>query len=313
MQKPYEVPFMRSPLNYLLPSPRKKYSLGRVSERYMTIAAGLRCNDGVVLTADSQYTYGDSLKTQGTKLVRVPAKDAVVVLAGAGAWHLMQSVFEGVRDGLDVAPARLPEIKEMFEKEIEDIYRKYGTAGVYDQGGLDMLIAARDVGKKVVLWHVSYAEVLEVHDATTIGAGRDLGAYLLQELVDAPISIEDAAVVAGIIIREASEKIPTCGGDGIIVKIHDDPGEEGNRGNVKQVNPEEIAEIGAAYKKMRRMGSPPILSCLSAWEPDDKLENTLQDFVAKVKELRAILQKERLARRAPGKYQISLSEFGKGG
>ncbi len=70
------------------------------------MAAGFRCSDGIILFADTELTYPESLKYQGSTKVRIyddTESGISVALTGAGDWVWGQPNYERIVRGKRVA------------------------------------------------------------------------------------------------------------------------------------------------------------------------------------------------------------------
>src|SRR5690242_6632496 len=92
----------------------------------MTIAAGFRCRDGIVLGTDTQYTLGGLLRADGPKLFNIAERsDLSMVIAGAGSVPFMRMAVEEIKTALTTIPlgtAALPNVKKVIEDVLMNVF-----------------------------------------------------------------------------------------------------------------------------------------------------------------------------------------------
>jgi hypothetical protein len=90
----------------------------------MTIAAGFRCYDGVVLCTDSEHTVGQS-KFYQKKIFQAEACNALVYLAGAGHDDYIKSTAEGIEAAIKDKVVSLDQIKVAAQAVVSGLYRDH--------------------------------------------------------------------------------------------------------------------------------------------------------------------------------------------
>jgi hypothetical protein len=90
----------------------------------MTIAAGFRCYDGVVLCTDSEHYVGQS-KFYGKKIFQAEARNASVYIAGAGHDDYIKSAAESMETEITGKIVSLDQIKAAFQEIVLDLYRTH--------------------------------------------------------------------------------------------------------------------------------------------------------------------------------------------
>jgi hypothetical protein len=89
----------------------------------MTIAAGFRCPDGVVICTDSQHTAGQS-KFFKKKIFEAKAENATVYLAGAGSDEHIRKVADEIKDDIASKVVSLDRIKAKIEAVTRTLYQQ---------------------------------------------------------------------------------------------------------------------------------------------------------------------------------------------
>lgn len=272
----------------------------------MTVAAGFTCQDGIVLCADSEYTWGSLLKTQGTKIARPPADDAVVLIAGAGAAPFMQGFFEDVRDGLPKTDKTVLVIKELIKRTLKELYRSYRAVPNWNdsESGGQFLIAVRGSDGQLALWETEGTRTNEVHECACVGIGLYLGYYVARCLYRQHITVKDASVAAAILIREVAQNVQHVGGDGLVVTLP-------AMGEPTNVDAESIAEYDEAFLAVSDALRPAVFACLNQYRPTSDLDTALETFGQKIMGVRAELSEKRIERGGPGKFSIKEMLTGK--
>jgi hypothetical protein len=90
----------------------------------MTIAAGFRCHDGVVLCTDSEHYVGQS-KFYQKKIFEAKAKNALLYIAGAGHDDYIKSAAESIETEITEKIVSLDQIKAAFQEIVLDLYRTH--------------------------------------------------------------------------------------------------------------------------------------------------------------------------------------------
>lgn len=207
----------------------------------MTIAAGFKCSDGVVLCADTQVT--SNIKQQDPKIwvLTDPKSDHVVAMAGSGDVVLIHALRDtlvtfdrpnmlGVRFATMMAmtgsfSGRTP-MESLIEALQESILKPFYEKHIYSYPGwetsqrqLQFLLALR-VGNQCALLESSYATLARSEGRACIGSGNDLGGYLQETLFDPKaMDVSGARRVAAYLLDQVKTYSPWCGGESHILTI----------------------------------------------------------------------------------------------
>jgi len=90
----------------------------------MTIAAGFRCFNGVVLCTDSELTAGQS-KYHDKKIFQVEAENAIVYVAGSGHSDYIKSTAEDLDSEIRGKIASLDQIKAAAQDVVSSLYANH--------------------------------------------------------------------------------------------------------------------------------------------------------------------------------------------
>ena len=143
----------------------------------MTIAAGFRCRDGVLLCADTEITVGSLSKEYQSKLFTINAKaDSYLVYAGCVdfADELVEKLQEAVKG----------KTGEKLLTSARTIYRHfwnqyYTQPPKSEKTWAYILLTARESGK-IVLWQASGRHTHMVQKYQSFGIGKEAGEILFR-------------------------------------------------------------------------------------------------------------------------------------
>jgi 20S proteasome alpha/beta subunit len=187
----------------------------------MTIAAGFKCSDGIVLAADTEYTL-NTVKIYGPKIFELPGAihDPHVVLAGAGDVPFIQMTVEL----LDRELAKLQSVPQSSHQKAETAIRTT-VANLHDgflpphpqphEPSVDLLIAVWSADGGVKLWTSSSTAVAEVRDPPyrLLGYGLDLASCLIEPLKQEWATTVTASALAVYILKATKRFTQYCGGE----------------------------------------------------------------------------------------------------
>lgn len=254
-------------------------------ERPLTIGIGFRFSGGLVLCADSEYTEGYFLKTAGAKIARVPARDCVLIMAGAGDATFMQATFERIRDGLDGVKKTVPAIKKFIESSLVALYARHiYPMPRWDELNFDaqFLMGFRDASGNVELWATQRTHVTEASEYEAIGIGKPLATYLLNALHTSQLDAQEAKILATVVLKEVKAFTPYCGGASTIGLL---AGTSELEPRIQ--HPEETTEIEHAFEQYKAGLAPVTIGALDWRFGDRKFDKVLADFCHRSKELRS--------------------------
>jgi len=208
-------------LRHRPPYPRKpkKYPLKRSR---VTIAAGFRCQDALILCADSELNIGDALKTsKNLKLSGYKDVSTAAIMSGAGDWEYLRMAMELVKENLRTKDSY--SFKHALKTSLIEIYENQIAALPPDNDiGFQLLSVAREEDGSLHLFKSSQTAVSEGDDYEFIGTGEPLGNYLAETLCDPLASIRQATIVAAYILRCIKKFVPRCGGRSDIFVLQSD-------------------------------------------------------------------------------------------
>jgi 20S proteasome alpha/beta subunit len=183
----------------------------------MTIAAGFKINDGILLCADTRLTGG--IKLERSKLESFPIGDDVnVALAFAGDDFLMWNAIDDCRDKLlakDADVSSLPKIKQLVRDALRPLSQEY------PQERMQLLVAVR-LGQDLNLLATSEARLKEVRVYECIGSGEALAHYILDTSFNRKVSLPQARMLAAHALLAAKDVDEPCGGHSEMLLLRSD-------------------------------------------------------------------------------------------
>ena len=205
---------MPKPLNVMRPRER----------RHVTIVAGFRCYEGIVLCADTQETVAGLSKRNVPKLLFEPADwldrtkalnsdDLAVAFCGAAdngpfVDKLVERAWEDAQLGSD-----LDEVCDLIEKSIKGVYMEFGE--IYQQGycpSADLIFGVKMFGSSK-LFSATGPIVVEKKGYYSGGAGYYMADFLAGRMHNEDLNIRQCVILAAYILSQAKEHVSGCGGD----------------------------------------------------------------------------------------------------
>lgn len=204
--------------SYLLD--RKKRLPGR--RKAVTIIAGFRCVDGVVICADTQETLGTA-KRNVPKLRFEPSRGEVeenfsnlaVAFCGAGDGpfidKLAQEAWTVAKDQPDFTGAC-----EAIEHSIKSVYAEFGR--IYQPGYCPdvKLIYGVKMDGQSKLFSADGPIVNERSEYDTGGKGHYMADFLAGKMFDDSLTVNQCAILAAYVLFQAKEHVEECGGDSLV-------------------------------------------------------------------------------------------------
>jgi 20S proteasome alpha/beta subunit len=206
----------------------------------VTIIAGFRGYDGIVLCSDTQETTEHS-KRKVSKLRIEPSdgkSEIAVAFCGAGdngpfidkaisvAWEDVQTA-----TSLDEASAEI-------EKSLKRTYKEYGQ--IYQRGHCPHaeLIYGIKMHGSSKLFHAS-GPVVNEKIYSSAGIGQYMADFLSSRMFKDYLDIQQLQIIAAYILFQAKEHVDGCGGDSEIAILRND----GRSGRVDSSHVEKITEL----------------------------------------------------------------------
>lgn len=201
------------------------------SRRAVTIIAGFKCRDGIVICADSQETVGSSKRSvpkiqfhkgpfpdfQNQDFIN---HDLAVVFAGAGDGPFIDKVAELAWQPIRKA-SNIWQASTAIEAVIKDTYKEYGK--IYQQGQCPSaeLVYGITMGKVSKLFH-AYGPIVNEKEYVSAGIGYYLADFLAGRMYQQHLSTRQCVILAAYILYQAKEHVEGCGGDSQIAVLREE-------------------------------------------------------------------------------------------
>ena len=193
----------------------------------MTLIAGLKCVDGIVLAADTEestyLTRGRARKlltrtfSKGKK-----TKPVVVAIAGAGSAALIDSAVEQVFEAVEGANgSTVGKLKVTIREALLEFYRHhvsaYPTRDPMDNV-IDLICAVRAANGELALYRASGPLISTVPGFALCGSGEIIR-HIVEELYQPTIAVPRAVALMLHTLNLGKRYVPGVGGDSEIVTL----------------------------------------------------------------------------------------------
>jgi 20S proteasome alpha/beta subunit len=201
--------------------------------RHVTIVAGFRSYQGIVLCADTQETVGNLSKRNVPKLIFQPADEygqtkallpddlAVAFCGAADNGPFVDKLVENAWEEAQIGTS-LDEVCTLIEVSIKKTYREYGQ--IFQTGycpSADLIYGVKMFGSSKLFW-ASGPVVLERKTHYSGGAGYYMADFLAARMYYDGMNLRQCVILAAYILFQAREHVDGCGGDSHIAILRDD-------------------------------------------------------------------------------------------
>ena len=204
--------------------------------KHMTIALGILANDGLVLAADTEVSYGDIRKTEGAKVAVIEKAGLAVAGAGYGAYidalaHELQRLI--LNRGSESIQQLAPRVQSVLVRFHYEHILPWNDADL----NVWLLVALERQGRRA-LWRTDRTTMRPCICAA-VGAGQAEADALFTEFFGPSqrpdIDLRTAVFIASYIAHLAKDRIPGCGKHTDIVLIRNGIAEQLSRGDVNML------------------------------------------------------------------------------
>lgn len=251
----------------------------------MTIAAGFRCANGIVLCCDTEYTHGDSHKTYGTKIATFVRSELgfSFALAGAGNQGFMNKVFEDYADELE---ERIPETQAEAIARLESVLKKLYRQHIFQiprwqDAGLDaqFLMAFRTPDGEQDFLESSLTLVSKAGQFACIGMGADVGTAIIELSAYPEMKVAEAAIASVHTLERVKITSAYCGGASAVVI-------QESGGATKEKRFRDISEIENSLRDLQAEITPLMLSWADDSLPEVEYKERLDCIAARAISIR---------------------------
>jgi len=253
----------------------------------MTIAAGFRCSDGIVLCADSQITAPDGTKYNAQKVFSYSSSDVDVVFAFAGVEVFSKMCIE--RLSKRVLASTASEVAEALRDEALSIHQTYApqaTASTTEYD-LDILVATKfslSDRDQLALYRIEGPAVsLPIKTFDCIGIGRTVARQAISLFFKDRLSVQEASRIGVYCLKQAKEHLDACGGPSQITMLWDDTEVEIGPTAPWNMEQHEILEVEAGFTALFEAFRPVFLSFNNTSPYDASFAKHLEDAARAIK------------------------------
>lgn len=253
----------------------------------MTIAAAFQCIDGIVLSSDTQESYGgfkrqvSKLEVRGGKKPGKLTRSPCAVFCGAtNDGHFFDMLIEKLWSSMEkVGREGLERMIEELENELIRQYQRF--LPVYPQGVPEssILIGIWAAPDKYQLVRVDGAIVNRSVILEAAGCGDILATYIANRLLW-PKTWKEQAIPIGIyMVDQAKQYVEYCGGDTHLVIIAPD-------GTIERYSSSEVEAETDRIRKLDIFARQLVGMCMSPFQSREQFEILIED---RLRDLRKII------------------------
>jgi hypothetical protein len=213
---------MLKPLPLPTSRPFPPFKTRRLTRQCVTIVAGFKCKNGVVICADTQHT-GASVKFTAPKLWT--DQDRGIVAGACNDVTYLRMAVDEVSDRFEkLSRWTQPGVKKAILDALIKVHQAIRAAfDVSDPNRplLSMLIGARLDNWKVILLKTSETAVAPVDNLDFIGSGEEVARLLMSPFYDPDLRVTEMQTVGAYCFRFAKASGSWCGGETHIGVIFD--------------------------------------------------------------------------------------------
>jgi hypothetical protein len=188
----------------------------------MTIAAGVRCSDGIVICADTELTAGEG-RFDRPKIFA--CEDWLVT--GAGAWDYIKMASDKLTEAFQsILPQTPSEARNTVEQIVTAIYEEHifkltsSQFPVYSSPPqFDLIVATRCGDGQLALIKTALTATFLSSHYEAIGIGTNVFEYWAKYFLNRPRTMDVVAYFCMFILREVKSAVPGCGGSSVISKL----------------------------------------------------------------------------------------------
>jgi hypothetical protein len=188
----------------------------------VTIAAGFRSNEGIVLCADTEETLGD-IKLWRGKIATVMYKDMrhIVAFAGAGWTDYIETAIQEVQDRLSNCSG-MDEIRTHLKKGLlrffEGHLARWAGFPESEKPFVELLIGVSTKAGGADLFYYGGTAFYSTSEKA-IGSGVILANSLITEYRPSNASLDELCRLAVLVLSKVKRQVVGCGGDTHLVVL----------------------------------------------------------------------------------------------
>lgn len=246
----------------------------------MTIAAGFRCGDALVLCADTEVTVGTDLKLRRTKVLTYEADDCKILFVGAGNADFIRMVSQKICNAVGPSPTHY-EIQCLVEKTLLNVFRnhiRWYPTPEDQKPNFELLVSVWTKDEGLELLKTSATAINRGGNFECIGWGAALAGYLADKRYSYLLTEKEGMAVAIYILQQAKDYVPYCGKESSVQILRAD-------GTIKSVSTTQIVQQEEYFDEFELAATDLLLA--GYIEDDDKeFDVRLRDFGDRLKQIR---------------------------
>lgn len=260
----------------------------------MTIAAGLRFDDGVLLCADSEITYGAELKGPGSKIRAAHFKSSggsKATFAYSGSvQHAKMAIQQCTQSLAKNPPEKMgrADMTRVIAEQLEDFHQRHiFKHPLYQQiGGPDfsLIVGLWSSGEGLGMYDTVDAAIAEVDVRESFscrGTGAILGTYLMDHILAHPkLKLNDAVTVAVYTLSEVKKWVPGCGRSSEILVV-------GKDGFISDTGRVDISHVEDEFENFAQHFKFLLMDSCDLDTPDEKVRERIEMLWATIEAIRA--------------------------
>lgn len=225
----------------------------------MTIAAGFRFAEGILICADTEISHGAELKTRGSKIFPYRSKksDDKLVFTFSGDVAHSKMCIQAMAHAVAVLPPNKWSVAGVYDTLKDELYKfhhryifKHPRYPYGDGPQVNLIVGAWcSEEKRLNLYESSEAALVEVSDiepVATTGTGSTFSRYIAKPLIPHEhMPLADVLTVAVYALKEAKDNVPGCGKASELITLSNS-GELGSLGWLHSADVEKFADSFAA-------------------------------------------------------------------
>jgi 20S proteasome alpha/beta subunit len=188
----------------------------------MTIIAGFRGSDSIVMAADTQETIGEHLKVSVPKLKDCYGERWKAIVGGAGASKMIDLLFERI-DGIDNDTCDVLDFRNELESILHDVYTRHiysAPSGIREYLDISLLIGLWTSKNGMNLIETSgTASLIVERGYSCIGWGESHAKKISEQKYMPNMPREWTVLLANYVINQTKRWEPQCGGDTHVMAI----------------------------------------------------------------------------------------------
>jgi hypothetical protein len=195
----------------------------------VTIAAGFRCRDGVVLCADTEES-GTGFKRKVVKIEFRPeiwpsSPDAPIALfTGSGNSAFVDEAINRMWEAVEISGAKelkkiiriMTEENRKYHREIWGVYPHVFSIDQLPDADLLFAVAAKD---GLGLYSAESTRFKPISTFATIGCGGELAHYICSGVADYGMQMQRCVPLAAHMLEQVKTSVPGCGGESYIATL----------------------------------------------------------------------------------------------